>query len=576
MPTKSFFICLNRYYKFYFLSFLLVFTLLSNLHADTENYTIDKVNSWENLLSFLQEAKINQTLVRITLLPPSQSPPINPDGNYSEPYRLDYVKWAQEIARLSLRYSNLREYTIKDLQENIDLGYLNQSDINNIITASDTINSNLSFNTNLPNHYYVDKYAGGNGNGSNWRNAAISLSALNWNNITGGDSIFVSGGNDSTTYSYVQLLNKIFTGDNVVITKGEDANHNGKVIFSAASGSTTFDVYNCQNIKITNITFKFELSDGSRVVYIRGNSENCALENCHIISNGHAHCLQLGYATNCSIINDTLEVLANNYTSEQDDINITRGNGGNTIIGNILIQRGTNAVPSKDCLQIGYQSGGTSNALTTIANNFCLAESSVSHGIYANTQYSNRFLIYNNIIVLQNGGDAFNIGLTDSDTSYNLSLRFFNNTVVTNGTNGCAFVVGNADTLVSENNIFLNNNQGSAIMRFRGLGLRGCKNINIENNTYNQNGKAIRIDTTYTGTNQISFSAWQSLGYDKDSDNGSFSFIKNISSNPYDYELKSGPTIINKGIDLSEYFSWDYNNTHRPQNDIWDKGAFEQ
>ena len=112
-------------------------------------------------------------------MPPSECPPINPTGNYSEPYRLDFITWAQEIAKLSLRYSNLKGYGIKNLQKDIDLGNLSQTYVNNVKAAGTAINPKLQFISIEPppsyNLWYVDKDAKGNGNGTSWTNAANTL-----------------------------------------------------------------------------------------------------------------------------------------------------------------------------------------------------------------------------------------------------------------------------------------------------------------------------------------------------------------------------------------------------------------
>ena len=68
---------------------------------------------WDDLKIFLPKASQAGIEVWVYLLPPSESPPIL--GNqYSEPYRLDYPRWAEEIARLSLQHPNLTAWVIDD------------------------------------------------------------------------------------------------------------------------------------------------------------------------------------------------------------------------------------------------------------------------------------------------------------------------------------------------------------------------------------------------------------------------------------------------------------------------------
>ena len=100
----------------YFFTVIFILLFVYPIHAQTTTYNIDKANAWEDLQTYLPEAKMNGTSVYVSLLPPSECPPINPTGVYSEPYELDFINWAKEIAKLSLRYSNLKGYGIKNLQ----------------------------------------------------------------------------------------------------------------------------------------------------------------------------------------------------------------------------------------------------------------------------------------------------------------------------------------------------------------------------------------------------------------------------------------------------------------------------
>jgi hypothetical protein len=67
---------------------------------------------WDDLELFLPKAAEVGLDVWVYLVPPSESPP------YPEPFRLDYHRWAEEIARLSLRHPNLTAWVIDDFYEN--------------------------------------------------------------------------------------------------------------------------------------------------------------------------------------------------------------------------------------------------------------------------------------------------------------------------------------------------------------------------------------------------------------------------------------------------------------------------
>ena len=72
---------------------------------------------WEDLKLFLPKARAADMAVWVYLVPPTESPPLY-GSLYSEPYRLDYLRWAEEIARLSLQFPNLTAWVMDDFYAN--------------------------------------------------------------------------------------------------------------------------------------------------------------------------------------------------------------------------------------------------------------------------------------------------------------------------------------------------------------------------------------------------------------------------------------------------------------------------
>jgi hypothetical protein len=72
---------------------------------------------WDDLKLFLPKAAQAGIGVWVYLVPPSESPP-SYGRQYSEPFRLDYARWAEEIARLSLEHANLTAWVIDDFYAN--------------------------------------------------------------------------------------------------------------------------------------------------------------------------------------------------------------------------------------------------------------------------------------------------------------------------------------------------------------------------------------------------------------------------------------------------------------------------
>jgi hypothetical protein len=75
---------------------------------------------WDDLRLFLPKAAEAGIDVWVYLVPPSESPP-KYGSRYSEPFRLDYHRWAEEIARLSLQHTNLTAWVIDDFYANHEL-----------------------------------------------------------------------------------------------------------------------------------------------------------------------------------------------------------------------------------------------------------------------------------------------------------------------------------------------------------------------------------------------------------------------------------------------------------------------
>ncbi len=72
---------------------------------------------WDDLKLFLPKAAQANLQVWVYLVPPTESAP--QEGNvYPEPFRLDYGRWAEEIARLSLQHTNLTGWVIDDFYAN--------------------------------------------------------------------------------------------------------------------------------------------------------------------------------------------------------------------------------------------------------------------------------------------------------------------------------------------------------------------------------------------------------------------------------------------------------------------------
>ncbi len=86
--------------------------------------------------------------------------------------------------------------------------------------------------------WYVDNVAAGAGTGKSWTDAWSSFANVRWGTggVTAGDTLYISGGSSSKTYT--QSLNVGAggqAGNPLYIRVGQDAGHNGRVVFSNSS-----------------------------------------------------------------------------------------------------------------------------------------------------------------------------------------------------------------------------------------------------------------------------------------------------------------------------------------------------
>jgi hypothetical protein len=104
---------------------------------------------WDDLQIFLPKAAEAGIQVCVYLVPPSESPPYT--KLYSEPFRLDYIRWAEEIAKLSLKHPNLTAWVIDDFYANRQ--FFTPDYVRKMQERAKTINPHLAF---LPLMYFPE------------------------------------------------------------------------------------------------------------------------------------------------------------------------------------------------------------------------------------------------------------------------------------------------------------------------------------------------------------------------------------------------------------------------------------
>jgi len=103
---------------------------------------------WEDFQTFLPLAQERGLKVWVTLCPPSEQGAGMP---WSEPYRLDYLTWAEEIGKLSAEYDNLVAFVVDDFWSGQNHSLFTPEYIARMVEALRKHNPKLAF---LPTIYW--------------------------------------------------------------------------------------------------------------------------------------------------------------------------------------------------------------------------------------------------------------------------------------------------------------------------------------------------------------------------------------------------------------------------------------
>jgi len=443
-------------------------------------------------------------------------------------------------------------------------------------------------NINATN-YYLSTASSGSGAGTSWATAKIYTS-FNWGatSFVGGDTVFFDGGSSGLTYNNIPYIQNVNPASQIVITKGKDAGHNGTVTFIPYDYTIgwAFQLNTCSNIKLTGLTFKCLLTDvttETKILYIKSGNHN-VVDNCTVESGGDGSGIVLNTEYQDTVKNCTITIDDNSNPNYQDAMRFEYGAGGHVVINNYIVMNGSNPIPHKDILQT-TGIGSVYNYQTVFANNFVYIfapQADETQGLFFadfTSGLSNRFLVYNNIFVMDAWHNNQPIIVKNTAGVGQQSLRVFNNTIVLGDNSTARFLmIGNLDTLIAKNNIVV---ADSGIQFVYGLydDASNYSNIIYKDIDYNQLWARNGIGTKMYGgpSFNYTFGAWQStMGFDTHSDTNSVNFANKWGTNATDYKLVNGSAGVNTGVDLSSIIpATDILGTTRPIGAAWDMGAFQ-
>ncbi|OGU68473.1 MAG: hypothetical protein A2W30_00600 [Ignavibacteria bacterium RBG_16_36_9] len=470
----------------------------------------------------------------------------------------------------------------------------------------------LFFTVNAQNIWYVDANATGSNTGRSWTDAWNYFDSsswagnggINWDIIQPGDTIYVSGGSDSTLYTAPGSTSTIWirpdvyytfaSGDPVVIANAYQTGHSGNVYLGARSSgqSWIFRMMGVSNVELNGLTFIHNAGSLDALIQIGGGDLGDVdslqfLKDCHVISPGQTEGLYLS-GSKITIENCVIEILENSLGNSQDPVGISTGRGGHTFNNNLIVYRNDNTTTQahRDILQWSNFGIPARNetVVNTISNNVIIdtkAQGTSWTGlIYSSLPSTNtRWLIYNNIIVTAKNATAVGgIILNNPDSTHTQDIYILNNTILMGGDNlQCPIVFsGYSDSVVVKNNLVVLDGAVGVIVNNQADYPPTEYYRDFNYNGYYEYGGISGNFSSGDGFGGYTYTEWQAVGMDLNSTTGdaaNVTFVQRYSEEATDYYTTTGR---DAGTDLSAQFPFlQYDILGNERTGSWDMGALE-
>lgn len=337
----------------------------------------------------------------------------------------------------------------------------------------------LTFNLYATN-WYVRPVTGEYGleNGTSWDNAFDGFLDIAWGSISAGDTVFISGGAD-TTYYYETLTPEASGsfGNQIIITPGNDTGHDGVVVINGQStrdNNILIDGTDTAGyIKVDGQHRLVLIGAGDIQILITGSGSRhldyITIEACSLTVPNDAYNGQLRVVGTSGTYKARYILIRDNYIMNDANVNacdrIVFFYTENVWIDkNILIGNNTLAgsVPTPychdDCIQSYF---GNYNLI--ISNNY-LYDGQVAdyHQLIMMEDMDGVNVIYNNVLYMPNKEQWGNTFLDKGDNGYNAKYYVIHNTAIS-GSNRNQFDTG-ADTMTAYNNLFTCTSEPHAVV----------------------------------------------------------------------------------------------------------------
>ena len=443
------------------------------------------------------------------------------------------------------------------------------------------------------NNWYLSTT--GTGNGTSWT-AKRSWLNFNWSQVQAGDTVFFDGGADSLVYDsgngYSFYPEKGGTVQSkLIIARGKETSHNGRPIFMGSNSRNCAIIEN-NYTEVNGLVFKNGATGGGCVLYIAG-TNRVDIFNCEI---WHPRTIGiLVEANNTRFIGNRIltGVVSNGYATDgmwigggaSSPSDVGGGiYGGIEIAYNYFLMQNSSGSGHKDALQMTLrwqENGGISkihhNYMAAIPN----SPSTNADLIYVDDGAMGHYEVYDNIFVQKNFTDNGYVNFFGDQQYGGIWVKCYNNTMYNTTAENVSYKFYDIDSLDFRNNIIYAPNAWVAV----GIDWYTQYQSSYFKWDYNQyqlpgsNSFAYMYESWENHPNGNSalfnWSTFKStFSADTHGEIGTFSFAGGSDTNPNSYKLSSGTTGVDEGTTINSVTD-DYEGTSRPQNSIYDIGAFE-